>query len=82
MYTQTVYLLMCVKSLMGFKICCNWGVDKQLLKPRQVRVFLKNHAQLPKTGPVFSIKSFKNPQNRENKSERVSQLNTSLAKSR
>ena len=34
---------------MGLKIWPSWGVDKKNLKSQQVRVFLKNHAQLQNT---------------------------------
>ena len=35
-----------VKSLMGLKIWRSWGVDKPISNLQQVRVLLKNHAQL------------------------------------
>ena len=41
-----MYLSVHVKSLMGFKIWCGWGVDKPISNSHQVRVLLKNHTKL------------------------------------
>ena len=56
-----MYLLIRVKSLMGLKFWRSWGVDKKNSKLQQVRVFLKNHAQLHVSG-VFLKNLLKNSQ--------------------
>ena len=59
----------------AIKFSSKW---RKMEKSQRVRVFFKNHAQLQKNRPSFTIKLFKIAHIREHLSERVSEANTSL----
>ena len=60
-----MYLSLHVKSLMGLKIWWSWRVDKAVLKSEQVRVFLKNHAQLRDFRPIIPVRNEQGKQNKQ-----------------